>query len=606
MFLTKTKSIAILLFLFVCCSIIYSCQKDLSVENGVKEITVLSSTSIEGRVTDETGLPVYGATVKAGINTTQTDKNGSFKFSNASFTTSENFVTVSKTGFFKVSRTFFARENSNNFVRIQLLRKTISARFNATAGGDVDTRGNGGSVHFEPNSFVTNSGAVYSGTVLVSTHYLNPTDADISDQMPGDLRGTSTTGATVGLKSYGMMAVEITDDAGQKLQIKNGLPATLTVNIPASILATAPTTIPLWYFNDSTGLWKQEGSAVKTGDSYIGTVNHFSFWNCDDPYEYVKIKAHIVNNAGLPVVSTKVQINAANGAYAYDYTDNNGYVDGFVPKNQVLVLQVINTCGQPAYSANIGPFNVLTDLGNITLTQNTTTIYGTAVSCTNTAVTDGYVQVTLNGSIGFAGIINGIFSYTFLNCNGNTTAQLLAVDNATLKQGNNITVNLAGNNINAGVLTACGVSANTFFNLTINGTLVSGNTPEYSRHGWRDTSYIDSAKCDYYYAAYDTSVMKYLYAALHLPVNQVFSVPSNFGFTSMGYSGINGITEEVSMEPLTPNQTVTFTEYGLQGQFITGNFNGQLLRERYTNGQYFTDTVNAVLNFRVRHVSPPF
>lgn len=604
-FLT-TKRLAVIFSLFVSCILFYSCQKDLSVENGVKEVTVLSSTSVEGRVTDETGLPVFGATVKAGINLTQTDRNGIFKFPNASFTTTENFVTVLKTGFFKGSRTFFARENSNNFIRIQLLRKSISGRIDATTGGDVETRGNGGSVHFEPNSFVTESGTLYTGTVLVATNYLNPTSADISDQMPGDLRGTSTAGTTVGLKSFGMMAVELTNDAGQKLQLKNGLPATLSVNIPASILATAPATIPLWYFNDSTGLWKQEGSALKTGDTYIGTVSHFTFWNCDDPFEYVKIKARIVNNAGLPVAITKVMITSANGSSAYDYTDNNGYVDGFVPKNEVLVLKVLNTCNQPAYSSNIGPFNVLTDLGNITITQNTTTVYGTAVSCTNAAVTDGYVQVTLNGSVGFAGIINGNFSYTFLNCNNSTTAQLLAVDNITLKQGFNVTVNLAGNNVNAGALAACGVSATTFFNLTVNGSLLTANTTEYYRHGWRDTTYIDSGRCDYYYASYDTSLNKYLYAALNLPVNQFFSVPSNHPFTGIGYSGINGSTEEVSMSVLNNNQTISFTEYGSLGQFIAGNFSGPLVRERYINGQYLTDTVNAILNFRVRHVSPPF
>ena len=604
-FITKTNFSIVALLLFST-ALIFSCQKDFSVDKSNDVINILSSTSIEGRVTDETGLPVFGATVKAGINLTQTDRNGIFKFPNASFTTTENFVTVSKTGFFKGSRTFFGREKSNNFIRIQLLRKSISGRIDATTGGDVETRGNGGSVHFEPNSFVTESGTIYTGTVLVATNYLNPTSADISDQMPGDLRGTSTAGTTVGLKSFGMMAVELTDDAGQKLQLKNGFPATLSVNIPASILATAPSTIPLWYFNDSTGLWKQEGSALKTGDTYIGTVSHFTFWNCDDPFEYVKIKARIVNNAGLPVAVTKVMITAANGSSAYDYTDNNGYIDGFVPKNEALVLKVLNTCNQPAYSSNIGPFNVLTDLGNIIITQNTSTIYGTAVSCTNTAVTDGYVQVTLNGSIGFAGIINGNFSYTFLNCNNSTTAQLLAVDNITLKQGNNITVNLAGNNVNAGALSACGVSATTFFNLTVNGTLLTANTSEYYRHGWRDTTYIDSGRCDYYYAAYDTSLSRYLYAAFNLPVNQFFSVPSNHSFIGIGYSGINGSTEEVSMSAVNNNQTISFTEYGSLGQFVAGNFNGPLVRERYFNNQYLTDTVNAILNFRVRHVSPPF
>lgn len=603
------KNIPVFILLIII--FVYGCQKDFSTENNNQNISILNSTSIEGRVTDETGLPIFGASVKAGINSTQTDKNGMFKFSNASFSTVENFVTVSKTGFFKGSRTFFARVNSNNFVRIQLLKKSISGRLNASAGGDVDTRGNGGSVHFEPNSFVTASGTIYNGTVLVSTQYLNPTSADISDQMPGDLRGTSTTGTTVGLKSYGMLAVEITDNAGQKLQLKTGLPATLTVNIPASILATAPATIPLWYFNDSTGLWKQEGSAIKTGDNYIGTVNHFSFWNCDDPFEYVKIKAHVINNAGLPVAAAKVKIISASGASAYDYTDNNGYVDGFVPKNEVLVIQILNTCGLPAYSANIGPFNVLTDLGNITITQNTTTIYGTAVSCTNTAVTDGYVQVTLNGSTGFAGIINGSFSYTFLNCNNSTTAQLLAVDNGTLKQGNNITITLSSNNVNAGILTACGVSANTFFNLIVNGVSISANTSEYTRLGWKDTSSYQNGNVDYTYAAYffDSTTEKYTYLNLNLPPNQIFNVPSNYSFESFGYAGINGNSSQIDLEPLLNTQTMTFTEYGSLGQFISGNFSGQVqrnIRDTGFNQPTIIDTVNASFNFRVRHSTYPF
>lgn len=607
MFSSKLNVKFVSLLLATICIIFFSCQKDFRNEDNLPDPTFFTSTSIEGRVTDETGLPVYGASVKAGTRTVQSDKNGMFRISDASFTTAENFVTVYKSGFFKGSRTFFAREKSNNFVRIQLLRKTISARLDATAGGDAEMRGNGGSVHFQPNSFVTGSGLVYTGTVLVATHYLNPTDADISDQMPGDLRGTSAAGTTVGLKSFGMVAVELTDDAGQKLQIKNGLPATLTINIPAAISASAPVNIPLWYFNDSTGLWKQEGSAVKSGNSYIGDVTHFSFWNCDDPYEYVKIKVHIINSAGLAVPAVKVQITGAGGTSAYDYTDNNGYVDGFVPKNQILSLQVLNSCGQAAYTGNIGPYNVQTDIGNIAITQNTTTIYGTAVSCTNTAVTDGYVQVMLNGATSFAGIINGAFSYTFLNCNSNTSVQLLAVDNGASQQGNNITINFTGSNVNAGVLTACGVSANTFFNLTVNGTLLSANTPEYSRYGWRDSSYIDSAgRCDYIYAAYDSSVNKYLYVTLNLPVNQVFSVPTTFSLNGMGYSGITGSSEEVEMNPINLNQSLSFTEYGLQGQFISGNLTGQFRRSRYSNNQNLTDTVNAVLNFRVRHVSPPF
>ena len=605
MIFSKKKCFIALLLLTA--TLIYSCQKDFSFEKGDNGTVITTSANLEGRVTDETGLPVSGAIVKAGLVTTQTDRNGNFKFVNASFTTGETFVTVSKSGFFLGSRTFFSGENSNNFIKIQLLRKTITARLDAAAGGDADIRGNGGSVHFEPNTFVTANGSTYTGTVLVATHYLDPTSQDINDQMPGDLRGTATNGATVGLKSFGMIAVELTGEAGQKLQIKSGMNATLNVNIPASLSAAAPATIPLWYFNDSTGLWKQEGSAVKSGDSYTGNVAHFTFWNCDDPFEYVKIKARVTNNTGLPVAGVKVKITApVTGATAYDYTDNNGNVDGFVPKNQTLTLEVINTCGQAAYSGNIGPFSSQTDIGNVVMTQNTTTISGTVISCANTPVANGYVQIGINGNIEFAGVINGAFNYTFLNCNNSPVVQLLAVDNESLQQGNTVTVNLTSSTVNAGVLTACGTSANTFFNMTVNGTTLSGNTPDYNRYAWKDTSYVDSSGCDYYYAAYDSSVSRYLFASLHLPITQVFGTPSSFPLLDAGYSGINGITEDMSLSPLTPGQQITFTEYGGLGQFVAGNYSGQMRRENYVNGINIIDTVNVILNFRVRHVTTPF
>jgi hypothetical protein len=608
---SKRNLLIVTFFLLVSSVLFYGCQKELSTENGGTPVVITNQTSIEGRVTDESNMPVAGAKVKAGIATTQTDKNGMFKIANAAFTTSETFVTIEKPGYFKGSRNFFSRSGSNNFVRIQLLRKSVSARIPSATGGDAAMRGNGGSVHFDANSFVTESGAPYNGTVLVATQYIDPAAADVNMQMPGDLRGTNTAGENVGLKSYAMAAVELTGESGQKLQIKPGTKATLSLNIPAALLATAPATIPLWYFNDSTGLWKQEGTAIKNGDNYEGEVAHFSFWNCDDPYYFVKIKMHVLNGAGQALIGAKVQITSTTrGSTAYDYTDNNGYVDGYVPKNETLQLQVFNSCNQAAYTANAGPFTADADLGNITLTQSTTTVYGTAVNCSNQPVADGYVQIILNGHTEFAGITNGNFSSTFLNCPGNNSMLIIAVDNSSLQQSTASTVAVSSNNINLGQLTACGVSANTFFNLTINGTTLSGNTPDFYRYGWRDdsTNIYYNGDIDYYYAAYDSTVTKYVYFVLTLPYNNVFTVPSLYNNFNMGYSGITNSAEEYSLEALdTLTQKIRFTEYGGPGQFIAGDFTGQLERLNYTsNGNAATDTVNATLTFRVRHVTNPF
>ena len=592
---------------------VISCQKELSYEVPGGGPGVTQRTSVEGRVTDESGMPVQGATVKAGLSITQTDKNGMFNIENAAFTTSETFVSVIKSGYFRGTRTFFSRENSNNFIKIQLLRKAITARIPATDGGDVSLASDHGHIHFTPNSFVTASGANYGGTVLVATQYLDPTLPAVAEQMPGDLRGVSSAGAVVGLKSYGMMGVELLDEAGMPLQLKPGSLASVSMNIPAGLLSSAPSSIPLWHFSDSTGLWKQEGSAMRIGDSYEGQVSHFSFWNCDDPFEYVKLQAKVVNSAGSPVSGAKVQLTDNNGYSVYDYTDNSGNVDGFVPKNQTLALKVFTACGDIAYSGNIGPFNADVNIGSIALTQNLVTVQGTVKSCTGSPVTDGYVQLLMNGVSEFAAINNGAFSAAVISCQGITSIEVIAVDNASQKQSAPLTVPITSSTVNAGQLTACGVSSATFFSLTIGTESFTANTSEFYRYGWKatwDSLGTPAAMADYAYAAYDSLINKYIYVGITLPSNYVFTPGNNAaGDMIMGYKGMNGAGEEVYLTTIGPGpHVINFTEYGGLGQFIAGTYTGQVSRDFYNaNGNInTTDTVNASFNFRVRHVPNPF
>ncbi len=55
-----------------------------------------------------------------------------------------------------------------------------------------------------------------------------------------------------------MAAVELTGTSGELLQIATGKKATLTLSIPSSLAASAPATIPLWFFDEAKGLWKEE------------------------------------------------------------------------------------------------------------------------------------------------------------------------------------------------------------------------------------------------------------------------------------------------------------------------------------------------------------
>jgi hypothetical protein len=99
--------------------------------------------------------------------------------------------------------------------------------------------------------------------------------------MPGALTGLDQSGAKVALGSLGMLAVELQSDNGEVLKIASGKTVEMQLAIPDEQLGKAPSTIPLWYFDDALGLWVHEGQATRQGNAYVAELPHFSYWNCD-------------------------------------------------------------------------------------------------------------------------------------------------------------------------------------------------------------------------------------------------------------------------------------------------------------------------------------
>ena len=202
----------------------------------------------------------------------------------------------------------------------------------------------------------------YSGDVKVYASYINPKSSDIGKTVPGSFVANDKNGKRVILSSYGMLAVELSSATGEKLQIKTGNTATLTIPIPAASVSSAPSTIPLWYIDEATGIWQEEGSATKQGNSYVGTVKHFSFWNCDYPNDAVDLSLTLQTPDGLPLVNEDVRIMSTNGTDTSTYatardgwTDSLGQVSGLVPANTTLTLEVLGPCYGVVYSQTISP-----------------------------------------------------------------------------------------------------------------------------------------------------------------------------------------------------------------------------------------------------------
>jgi hypothetical protein len=472
------KIIRTLLFLGVI-MIAANCKKDESFSNdeGVINPPLPASpitATVQGVVFDENNQPVLGAAINAGNKTATTDAKGFFRITNAALDKNASVVIVDKNGYFKAYRTFQATSGAN-LVVIKLIKIELIGTI-SNSGGNV-TLANGSSIALPANAVVKKAGGAYSGSVNVYASYIDPTKNDIAQTIPGSYMADDKNGRRVTLKSYGMLAVELETTSGEKLQIAEGKTAQLTAPIPASLSSTAPATIALWYVDEQTGIWKEQGTATKTGNNYVGNVSHFTFWNYDASFPAINLSFTLKSPSGDPLAFTDVWITRlAGGGGAHGYTDSLGRVSGLVPSNENLLMEVYSwgNCGGVIYTQNIGPFSQNTSLGDITVTasNNIVTITGKLLNCSGQPVTNGTAILNYEYYPRYLSTNNtGDFSTSFIKCSNNSSSfTLLGIDNTTQQQGATATYTITGSTVNVGNILACGNSAAQFITYTLDGT----------------------------------------------------------------------------------------------------------------------------------------
>jgi hypothetical protein len=228
-------------------------------------------------------------------------------------------------------------------------------------------------------------------------------------------------------------------------------------------------------------VWKEEGTATRSGNVYVGDVSHFSFWNVDVAQNTVTLSLTVKNGENNPLVNAAVRIwrtSEGGASFATGYTDSLGQVSGYVPANEPLSLELQDECGASFYTQNVGALNKSTDLGVITVTNTGTsivTIKGKLTNCNNAAVTNGFAIVTYGYKVRYAAVnASGDFQTTFTRCSSSpATLDIVGVDKASQQQSNASSVTVAVPLTNAGTVSACGTSSAEFINYTIDGTNVN-------------------------------------------------------------------------------------------------------------------------------------
>ncbi len=586
---------------------ITSCQKEINenIDNNndtsvvdpslPPDLTTRINSSVSGFVTNENDAAVNGAVVRFGNTSTTTDKYGYFEFNDINVIKATAVVTVEKSGYFNGIKTYQAETGKASFFRIKLIPKTTSGSINALSGGNV-TLSNGLSV-FLPSTAVVYAAtnAPYSGTINVAAFWINPTANDLTEIMPGDLRGIDKNGLLKGLTTYGMCAIELTSPAGELLQIAPNKKATLTFPLPSALMATAPTTIPLWYFDENKGLWIEDGTATKVGSTYVGDVSHFSFWNCDLPNAIVPLTFNVIDSAGNPVANAHVEIRPltpSSWSHIGGYTDATGHVAVFVTPNTLYSLEIYgSTCyywnsTQQGYSQQFTATTTPINLGNIVITgPATANVSGTVTDCNGLPVTNGYL-VMQNGYYNYRYTLDNLGQYNFstMLCSGSTSVSFIAEDATSAQQSTPLpyTINSGNNSIQN--LQACGISINQYINYSVDGTTYSMTAPADSF-----LMYVNPQVAPSTISIYNMG-------------RTSGSGSVNYTFTSNGIGVgstqvLNNFYTSQIQDTTTINSpiNVNITEYGAIGQFIAGNFAGTLTGSAPGLIQY-----TITCNFRIR------
>jgi Carboxypeptidase regulatory-like domain len=431
-----------------------------------------AATLVGGLVQDGAGAPLAGATVAANGLSVTTGADGSYTFSLDSATTT-TVVLVKKTGYTTTAKELPIATGKSTQMNIQMFADQVSKTFSGAATTSIPV--NGATVTIPANSLRLAGSGDYTGTVVMSASYYSPDTVQGVQAFAGPYTGINTAGVTSSIISMGFIEVKLTDPTGRPLQLKIGAPATLT--FPASSNSGNAASVPLWFYDETAKVWKNEGSASRQANgSYQGSVAHFTIWNADFFGVSATIKGCFRDAAGQPVADVgSIGIRGTGYVHVLRLVagDTSGnFTINLVPANMPLELySAASPAGfSPVAIPALAPGEIRTLSGCITSTvaaPGATSVTAPATVFTTTAASfagsytgtyGGAETGTFNVTINTAGVVTGSsFSQTY-NQTFAVNGQIAANGSVTLTASGT-----AGSAQFSGSVAANGTIAGTWF-----------------------------------------------------------------------------------------------------------------------------------------------
>ena len=253
-------------------------------------VTDPTTTALKVAVQIAGGVSLSGAEVSVDTVTATSDANGLATL-DAAPVGEDQVVTVKKNGYVtqSIRATLTAGDDPQQLLVLLMPEKDTLSIANIAEAQVIASNYLGASVTLPANALVdAATGAAATGAATLK---LTPWDISSIDlqAMPGNGRALDASGALVDLISAGMMTVDFFDAAGNKLQLAADKSAVIQMDLPQGTTSIGDNAIaegseiPLWHFDETQGLWVEEGTGTvvsnATGLAVQAAVSHFSSWN---------------------------------------------------------------------------------------------------------------------------------------------------------------------------------------------------------------------------------------------------------------------------------------------------------------------------------------
>lgn len=339
--------------------------------------TTLAATAprtLSGRVlSSSTGEPVPGAAVTVQGVTATADTSGNYTIDNIVLS-DRVLIALSASGFASTTHIAFRGTVQNMTANASLIPVAASQQIDPAAGGTASVTDSTAAVVLPANGLVRADGNPVNGNVTIA---LTPVPVALnSSWISGDYTAIAS-GQAATIDSFGAIKVTLKDAQGAQVNLATGQSATIRIPL-SSRSATVPATLSLFYFDDSTGRWVQEGTASLVGSGsnryYEGTVTHFTTWNAGRFPAMIPVTGCLMDANGVLIPNGVIKSDGIDYSGTTSVrTDSNGHFSlPIASAGRAIITGHDNDA--ITNTLNVGPSTTTVNLGTPCMTlsgQNT-------------------------------------------------------------------------------------------------------------------------------------------------------------------------------------------------------------------------------------------